>query len=566
MDYSDIFIWYCCIIGISGNLLVFFLFILRLSSLKRNVCLKNKRKHEDCEKTLPKKHSFVILPSTSVNKAENATVLFINKNVLIDLNHNWTLYLYFLGIIVSDIFIIANWILSKIQIDYETNFRILHNLDFDDEKKQAFLSLADYLNFSSLYNIKNHTNFTVFKDQSKLITQSNTSFFLDLDFVLNSFDNQQNSIKIKVIDLQGVCQIYYFLTNASLHCAFAYMLIAVLDRLVKWSVINRDVAKQEPIQKLIITTNEERNEKKTFIDQKPQISAKQINLDSLSYKTLGKTIHKPLIRQLFGKSSALFVGIFIFYLLFHLLWVYGVLYDTYVVSTIDNFLFHLIEKDKIDLKSFSFDLTEINKEQIGSFQITAMRPHCQLLNLKNYLPMFVMSFDLLILLIIGISTIIATFILIRQTCKKRKRIVKSRLTKNLSTTLRNKLNKYKPLGVNVVIYLSVFTCFFSMPSVITRNILMNIIMSLNIYPKQSVDFHQTDQPNFVDFNQTSNQTIFSTGVFEKNLIPFLNILLNWLDFLLLISSSHKFFIFVFECNLISLFLKNSFFGKFKERV
>ena len=78
MDYSEIFIWYCCIIGINGNILVFYLFIKRLSSLKRNVCLEIKNFAEDSENS---KEKFpVILPSTSTITPQNSGV-YINKNI-----------------------------------------------------------------------------------------------------------------------------------------------------------------------------------------------------------------------------------------------------------------------------------------------------------------------------------------------------------------------------------------------------------------------------------------------------------------------------------------------------
>ena len=102
---------------------------------------------------------------------------------------------------------------------------------------------------------------------------------------------------------------------------------------------------------------------------------------------------------------------------------------------------------------------------------------------------------------------------------------------------------------------------------------MNIIMSLKIFPKPLADLNENVELNFADFNQTfqNNQTHVIGNILEKNYtiedyIPFLNNFLNWLDFFLLISSSHKFFIFLFHCNLINLNLTNFFSTKNKTRV
>jgi hypothetical protein len=574
MDYSEIFIWYCCIIGINGNILVFYLFIKRLSSLKRNVCLEIKNVAEESENS---KEKFpVILPSTSTDAPQNSGV-YINKNILLDLNHNWTLYLYFLGIIISDIVVLINWILSKVNIDYEANFRIRHNLDYDTEKEAAFLSFQDYLSFSSSYKIKSkHTNETfapLYSNQNEYAGQKNLTFFVNLDYILKTYDNHTNFLKIKIIDLQGVCQIYYFLTNASLHCVFAYILISVLDRLVKRSGIKKDLSisnKEESIQKLIMTTNEDNIETSSLFEKRQHNYSINTNIKYFSYKSLSKTTHSPIIRQVFGKTSALFICIFVFYLLFHLLWIYGAVFETVIVGTFDEYMFHLLNTNRIDHKKNTLDFNNTFQNQIGSFQITALRPHCQLLNLKNYLPMFVMSFDLFLLLIIGIAQFVTTVILIFKCYNKREKKVKLKKQTIKSNNLKN---HHKPLGNNVVIMTSIFTFLFAMPSVITRNILMNIIMSLKIFPKPLADLNDNVELNFADFNQTyqNNQTHVIGSILEKNYtiedyIPFLNNFLNWLDFFLLISSSHKFFIFLFHCNLININLMNFFSTKNKTRV
>ena len=298
------------------------------------------------------------------------------------------------------------------------------------------------------------------------------------------------------------------------------------------------------------------------------------------YKSLVKSSHSDIIRQLFGKTSASFIGIFIFSILFHLLWVYGALYDHVTVGQFDSFPFYLIRADSIQNESSNVvKFTQENhRTEYGSFQITALRPHCQLLNLKNYLPLFVMSFDLFVLLLIGIAQFVTSLLLIQRYYKQRTPMKKSKSTQKNLLLRKNPdepslHSNYKPLNVTVVIYLSVFSLVFAMPSVITRNILMNIIMGLKIFSIKPSELPSSSvasghNMNFVDFNQTFNTTssdlVYTSPAndtdmhvdegysLERDFVPLINSLLTQLDYLLLIASSHKFLIFLFNCNLVSL--------------
>ena len=231
MAYSEIFIWYCCIVGMLGNVLACILLVRRLMKFKTKIFHEHATTTNDTNTNANTKitntNTIIIaddklrasnsaLPTTSqattptnpCSPLANNTIVYINKSILLDLNHNWTVYLYFIGIMVSDIAVLFNWILSKLTINYETNFRLSHNLDFDDTNEAAFLPYNDYQHFATMYQLKNenkhpHDMLVHYWNQSRdeYATQ-NGSYFVALKFILNTFDNQTDYLRIKFIDLQ----------------------------------------------------------------------------------------------------------------------------------------------------------------------------------------------------------------------------------------------------------------------------------------------------------------------------------------------------------------------------
>ena len=617
--YDDIFIWYCCIIGIIGNSLTCYLLMRRLSKFKNKI-IEDKNINASQQQNQQQQ----LLPSTS-SSISNENTIFVNKRLLIDLKNNWTIYSYFIGINIADIVVLLSWIMSKINI----NVRAVQNLTFNasySSNESAFLPYETYSNFMNLYNPKILNNsLTLFKETNSASPSEN--FYVSLETIIANLNNKIDYFRIKLIDIQGICQLYYYLTIISLHGSFTYTLACILDRLVKLKEINKEINAYKnntnPYHKLVISasmnSNKKKNEKaktlhhkdKTVLAQdKPRsattvihmkaqnkhdadasddgeekknfVKTKKSKLKILSqnFKHLTKSNHSDIVKQLFGKTSVIFIGMFVMFLYFHLLWICGTIYDESVAR--EDFSFRIYAKKQVNFNGHTIDENYNSyRNSTGSFKLTSLNPSCQILNLRNYLPLFVMALDLFILLLIASLNLILIIVLI---CKYKKREKPTQTSKSIEKTNINKNVIQKYYLIKCIAYISIFTALFATPSVIARNILMIILTITNIkssyqqseqaqsgnnvdlnYTGTSQDIYYLNQTNITDFSQqadfNSNQGYSGEAVW----IEFLNILCSKLDFFLLIASSHKFFIFLFKCYLIKLPCWNCIKSKFKPK-
>ena len=92
---------------------------------------------------------------------------------------------------------------------------------------------------------------------------------------------------------------------------------------------------------------------------------------------------------------------------------------------------------------------------------------------------------------------------------------------------------------NLIVYITVFSAVMNMPSLIARNLLM---LTVNIQPEEG---------------STSGGTVeqmetYWSSIDWKNMQVRISDMCDILDHLLLFSSSHKFLIFIFKCNLIKI--------------
>lgn len=138
-------------------------------------------------------------------------------------------------------------------------------------------------------------------------------------------------------------------------------------------------------------------------------------------------------------------------------------------------------------------------------------------------------------------------------------------------------NQDRYFFVNCIFYVSIFGALLELPSVITRNILIICIFVSNLRSGQENGISSSVNSQFdsVDYGRnltysSLNQSLFSNistnNTLEfgfdpyaeqieseslfNNLLLILEVLCAKFDYLLLISSSHKFFIFLFKCYLI----------------
>lgn len=104
-----------------------------------------------------------------------------------------------------------------------------------------------------------------------------------------------------------------------------------------------------------------------------------------------------MVKQFFGRLSAYFISIFIFYMYFHLLSLYSA--TEYEIDLSPNksepFRFHTINGSIIKLNLYVN--TSVTK--------------CQLFNLSNRLPFIIISLDLIILLLFEILKIVCIVLL-----------------------------------------------------------------------------------------------------------------------------------------------------------
>ncbi len=103
----NIFLWYCYIIGLLGNTLTLTLLLKRVLRFKLNLISRNKssssRTQTDAE------------PQPTVSGEERISIR-IHRSNLVDRRNNWTLYYYIIGILISDIFILVCWVVSKLHV------------------------------------------------------------------------------------------------------------------------------------------------------------------------------------------------------------------------------------------------------------------------------------------------------------------------------------------------------------------------------------------------------------------------------------------------------------------
>ena len=126
-----------------------------------------------------------------------------------------------------------------------------------------------------------------------------------------------------------------------------------------------------------------------------------------------------------------------------------------------------------------------------------------------------------------------------------------------------KITRNRYLMLKCIIYSTIFGVFFSIPSMFLRNIVMILItvMSLN----ESTDSKSNQSSYFSLYNNASgadlnylNDTLLNTQTEINNqynlnsIVTILTSTCGYTDYLLLIASSHKFFIFLYQLSLVKL--------------
>ncbi len=192
------------------------------------------------------------------------------------------------------------------------------------------------------------------------------------------------------------------------------------------------------------------------------------------------------------------------------------------------------------------------QRHLGNLIVSTSTPICKVINVKSNMPILTIGFNLFLLLILSFSTLITACILVKKNRRpasnkknannKKPKSKDPVMMKDLvglrvsfstkSEIAENPLSRPKAIKIdlnslsNLIIYITLFSALLNMPSLITRNIYM---FSVNI---------QHEEPG-----SESDWSSWQAQILN---------LCDKLDYLLLFSSSHKFFIFIFKCNLIRI--------------
>lgn len=137
-------------------------------------------------------------------------------------------------------------------------------------------------------------------------------------------------------------------------------------------------------------------------------------------RMLTKSGHSEMVKQFFGRNSAYFIGIIILYFYFHLMWLYGSVEHDLPLTTISNgeqfwFRFAVSGNNMTNLSGFS-EIISSNGSRTSyinvQFASQTNISKCQLFNLNNRLPFFVLAFDLFILLLTETAKIVCVVLLL----------------------------------------------------------------------------------------------------------------------------------------------------------
>lgn len=519
-------IWYFFIIGILGNTTTCYFLYRRIINFSTPIVKKNSRL------------------TKSIKSDIDSSCIVLDKTKIFNRRHNWNLYLYFIGVNIFDIIVLFSWLISKLEIKVQKYSKISHTLPQINQSFR-FLNQHEFENFISLYEPLDSLNYS-----------TNTSF----DNLMQHLNSSLRYIKIRLIDLQGVCQLNSYLITVSLQASYAYTVASIFDRFFKMKLMNRDFSsiKKSQHRYEIIAVNEPA--KKTLNSDEITVQSTQLAFDIKRYI---KSAHSDLIRQYFGKKSAFFIGITIILFYYHLIWIYMLIENK--------------ETQQIGEFRFRFDSSDIDYLN-GSIYATSDIGRCQLPTF-NVLPVLIQTMDVFFLLAMGLIKLTFGFILFRKYLKKKRSnfsdksnhffsITSSLITDETIQEKKKLKNKDKYFMVKCIVGTSIFSTLLELPSVLVRNVLMMFFFVTLLFKDR--DLIITENISHSSLLANSTQNYLSNGLldnrtnssfnFEKNpnkpiyqsLPQILNNWCEYFDFLLLFTSSHKFMIFLFNCYFLNI--------------
>jgi hypothetical protein len=505
---ENLYVWYCCILGIIGNTLTCLLLTKRIYAIKNRI---NNRKRTP---------SGIFNKMVSISRAASASLS--KSRHYSDYKQNLTIYLYFIAISIADLIVLLNWLASLLYIDMKIDRSMAFsattaaNMNTDDVLRNYYIKPLD--KSVNVFNNSNHDVFISMRcienpilaeskeddeydnsnrsmslayiyhyDQTHLsplketlsinevynMLKTNDTFdvFVPFATLLDAFDKNIQYTKMKLIDIQGICQVHYYLTMVSLYATLGYTLACLIERLFKMKhILNNEIFIEMYESRRGTTTNSfssdyesnitdanagasvhfnlNLNERKdTTMSLSSAIARKRestLNINEEFELITDESIESPkrqshatlesskksidmvtpmtgrligriennssdLVRQLFGKSSVVFIGLFILLINFHLMWIYGSQKTDEIeeFEQVVYFKFNNIS-DFSSLSSYSISPHFNN----GTIRIKSWRRSCQIYSMINKLPLFVMTVDLLLLLLLSLFKIGSLIVLL----------------------------------------------------------------------------------------------------------------------------------------------------------
>lgn len=569
--YKKFFIWYCCIIGIIGNTYICIKLAQQVARLRKTKKRNNSERHRsrDDQENLPEsKSSF-------------------------DRKHNMTIFYYLIGLNLSDTLVIINWILSLLQKNVLLDQNFTFQVNEQNMHEDLALNLNDFLNGYNYISDRPTSSYVEENFRSINLNHLNnmTEYFMRSMVILTSLRMEKKLVSTQLINIQGVCQLHYYLTIISLYGSLCYTLACLFDRLFRLGVIYKnfdterekrhlqeEIGVRRSLRSQSAFTESNLRESKCYSKQlDPHNSiAYELEIESgghtESLKNKKFHHHSELVRQLFGKSSSILIFLVVIYFNIHLLWMYGSIQIdklTYSPPVSYQYLFKNQSNSSLIGYPRTDDLFEKKDHQYGYIVISTIQPVCKLLNIKNSLPILVMAFSLFLLLMLSMTTILLTCLIIQKmnSLKKKKQNRKRLLMKqffemrvttpsnqnstkqgsNRRTTSSTRCHNFSSSKVKsdeytltkCILLVTIFGALMNTPSLIARNFLMIGIV-------QSEDNSELAATFIKEENTTSSW--FDWKIFQA----YISSLCDKLDLLLLFSSSHKFFIILFTCHFIQV--------------
>ena len=448
--------------------------------------------------------------------------------------------------------------------------------------------------------------------------------FVFLDSVVSNFNNHLRFSSMLLMDVPGMCQIYYYFSIISMQGSFSFTIACLLDRIVKLKVISNEISSNKsdlnPYLELEYTAKKGNGAEETELSKTPKKASPSTYklIKSTDLKSLTKPKYSEIVKQLFGKTSTYFIALFVFLFYFHLLWIYA----SVPVEESDELGFYpafLLNNNSNNVQIVAQNRT------FYSIKASTTKPQCRLISNNNSLVYYVMNIDMFLLLMFCVIKLFLAVGLIYKylvTRKQRQRALSSRVNSlhtrsasihfktrkktnmknievnvNMSASLLHKTEATAAVTsinncqaslspdkkekkrhcdryvfLNCVLSMSILGVLCELPSVVIRNFFMMFMLfssQLASNPSTSLQQHNSttkdiDQNFLYNSSSFSNSTSYynnqsldssrstQTTWFTEDILSYTEGLSRKTDLVLLIFSSHKFFLIVLSLNLIKI--------------